>query len=237
MPEQPGLFQEDLHHVYRFLPWQGLAWLEHGFGTRLSVEWGGRLDLVSLKQIHSNLPVFADGSHTGRFAEGDALLTDVPGVFIAVRTADCVPIIIVDPLLRAVAAIHAGWRGTAQNIAASTVSAMVARFGSQPAGLLAAIGPAIGPCCYEVGSEVADRFRQVIPELPDTGRKVNLDLAEANRRQLQEAGLPGASIGTAGICTGCHRDLFYSWRRDGTRDGRMVSAAGIRIQETERRGP
>ncbi len=228
-----GLFRRDDQFVYRVLPWLELDWLEHGFGTCRSEGWSERPELISLKQIHSDVSQYADGSLAGRIGEGDALLTDVPGAVVGVRTADCVPILLVDVSKRTVAAVHAGWRGTAQAIAAKTVGALAARFGSDPRDMQAAIGPAIGACCYEVGPEVASQFKSLFPERSGGEERAHLDLPEANRRQLLDAGLPPDQIHLSGLCTACLAGEFFSWRRDRVKHERMVSAIGIR-RETQR---
>lgn len=221
-----GPFEKNHQHVYQALPFLEIGWLEHGFGTRLSVAWNGQPALATLAQTHSDICVYA-AAGTGRLGSGDALITDVPGVRVGVRTADCVPILLVDKRSRAVAAIHAGWRGSAAAISRKTVQQFQARFGSNPAGMLAAIGPAIGPCCYEVGPEVADRFGQWFPERNDLGRRTRIDLPEANRRQLVSAGVPASLVYTAGLCTACCAAEFHSWRRQRETGARMVNAVVV----------
>ncbi len=233
----PGLFRRDDQFVYRVLPWLELGWLEHGFGTRQSEGWSRRPELISLKQVHSDVSLYADGRLAGRIGEGDALLTDVPGAVVGVQTADCVPILLVDVSKRTVAVVHAGWRGTAQAIAAKAVGAMAARFGSDARNLQAAIGPAIGACCYEVGPEVASQFKNLFPESPGLERRAHLDLPEANRRQLISAGLPPDQIHLSGLCTACLAGEFFSWRRDRLKHERMVSAVGIRREMQRGREP
>jgi Uncharacterized conserved protein len=127
-----------------------------------------------------------------------------------------------------VAAVHAGWRGSAQAIVAKTVGAMAARFGSRARDLQAAIGPAIGACCYEVGPEVASQFKEFFPERDDLEERTRLDLPEANRRQLLSAGVPPDRIHVCGLCTACLAGEFFSWRRDRRKHERIVSAIGIR---------
>lgn len=232
-----GLFLRDDQFVYRVLPWLELDWLEHGFGTRRSEDWSRRPELISLKQVHSDVSLYADGRMVGRMGEGDALLTDVPGAVVGVRTADCVPILIADVSKRTVAAVHAGWRGTVQAIAAKAVGAMAARFGSDARDMQAAIGPAIGACCYEVGPEVASQFKNFLPERTALGERAHLDLPEVNRRQLISAGLPPDRIHLCGLCTACLEGEFFSWRRDRQKHERMVSAIGIRREEQEGRKP
>jgi YfiH family protein len=221
-------FRPDDQFVYRFLPWLELDWLEHGFGSRQSEAWNRRPDLISLKQVHSDVSVYSDGCLTGRIGEGDALLTDAPGALVGVRTADCVPILIADVSKRTVAAVHAGWRGSAQAIVAKTVGAMATRFGSHARDLQAAIGPAIGACCYEVGPEVASQFKEFFPERDDLEERTRLDLPEANRRQLLSAGVPPDRIHVCGLCTACLAGEFFSWRRDRRKHERILSAIGIK---------
>lgn len=227
-----SLFQLDAGHVLRFVPWLAYAWLEHGFGTRLSEEWNRRPDWVGLDQVHSADCLYADGRVRGRIGQADALVTNVPGAALSVRTADCVPLLLVDPVRRAVAAVHAGWRGTVLGVVSNTVQAMQTRFGSSPDTLEAALGPAVGPCCYRVGPEVATRFQTWFPERNDLRGPAHIDLTEAVRRQLIGAGVTPARIYAAGICTSCRPDLCHSYRRDGQQAGRMV--AGVAIREPGR---
>jgi len=204
-----------------------IPWLEHGFGSRRSGEWNRQSGIVSLKQVHSDICMHLTGGE-GRVGEGDALLTDVSGLRLAVRTADCIPILLVDTRARAVAAVHAGWRGTARSICAKAVAALREHFGSRPEDMLAAVGPGIGPCCYEVGPEVAIQFRDTFPERNDLNGRAHLDLPEANRRQLLTAGLPAGSICLARLCTCCSCEEFHSWRRDRESSGRMISLVSVR---------
>ncbi len=222
-----SLFFKDSLHVYRAAPLAAFEWLEHGFGTRRSTVWNADPRLVSLRQVHSDVCVEADG-RAGCLGEGDALMTAVPGAVLSVRTADCVPLLIVDPERRAVAAVHAGWRGTVWNIAARTVAALAERFGSRAEDLQAAIGPGIGECCYEVGPEVAVQFRGIFPERAGLDARARIDLSEANRRQLSAAGLRPDRVYVSGLCTSCLADDFHSWRRDRRKTGRMLSVVGIR---------
>lgn len=206
--------------VYRSGRLLELPWLIHGFGTRHSPQWPG--EYAQVKQIHSDIIHRAD--RTEFAGQGDALVTSIPGVVIGVRTADCVPILLVDPVHRAVAAVHAGWRGTVQNIAGKSVARLAAEFGTAPGSVLAVIGPCIGQCCYEVGPEVGVQFRDSVSP-SETPRYV--DLALANRRQLMAAGLPDEGIETSGLCTRCNSEL-ESYRRDRDASGRMVAAIGLR---------
>jgi hypothetical protein len=187
-------------------------WLEHGFGTRLSAINQDRM--VSLKQVHSAMVLTANRPE-GCSGEGDALISTQPGTFVSVRTADCFPILMADTRNHAVAAVHAGWRGTAAEIAIRTLEKMREEFSTDPKDVFAVIGPGIAACCYFVGEDVALKF----------GRKIagHLDLAAVNRRQLLMAGMPGEQIDAVGSCTFCDAELFHSFRRDKERAGRMTS--------------
>jgi YfiH family protein len=212
------VFYKDPENTYRVKPLQAMEWLIHGFGTRWSNSFGNCQNLATLRQIHSDYWVHADGHH-GVLGEGDALITQTPGQLVAVKTADCIPVLIADPRTRSVAAIHAGWRGTAKRIAPKSLAGMAEAFGARPEDVHVAIGPGIGGCCYEVGPEVAEQFGK-------QGR-VTLDLSDLNRRQLIEVGVNPERIYVADLCTACGED-FFSYRRDKTAAGRMISAIGIR---------
>ena len=207
---------ELFQNAYRSRALARFEWLEHGFGTRL---FDPPEPLATLHQIHSDIAVYAD--RPGCLADGDALLSDSPGRFVGVKTADCLPILLVDERHRAVAAVHAGWRGTVSGVALSTLKAMAARWGTQASDLHAAIGPGIGPCCFEVGPEVAIQFGEPF-------QRTRIDLEKANRRQLVEAGLAPDRIYTLGLCTFCRGDQFHSFRRDREQAGRMISVAGLK---------
>ncbi len=213
-----NVFYRDSNHVYRARPLDEYEWLVHGFGTREAAPPAG---VATLKQIHSTTCVPAEG-RSGVLGEGDALLENRSGCAVAVKTADCSPVLLVDVRRRAVAAVHAGWRGTAAGIAAAAAEAMARQFATRPEDLRAVVGPGIGPCCYEVGPEVAARFGI------NNGARAYLDLAEANRRQLREAGVAAEHIWVAGMCTRCLAGEFYSFRREGERAGRMYSFIGIK---------
>jgi YfiH family protein len=160
----------------------------------------------------------------------DIILTDDPTLAVAVQVADCVPVLIADPRTGAVAAVHAGWRGTAARVVQVAVRALGEAFHSRPADLVAALGPGIGPCCYEVGSELLDVFAAARHPPADRNRwfvwsadgKVRLDVPLANRDQLVAEGLAPDAIHVAGLCTASHPELFYSYRREGQGTGRIV---------------
>lgn len=185
--------------------------------------------LCRARQVHSNIVhAVGDNGFANAAPDGDALFTPVRGLALSVVTADCVPILVADGTGRAVASIHAGWRGTSGGIARRTVDAMASTLGVSPAGLTAAIGPHIGVCCMEVGEEVFEWFHDpsVFERRPEWPRP-HLNLAAANRAQLEAAGVPGGSVHVSGLCTRCRADLFHSWRRDGEVAGRMLAVIGI----------
>lgn len=213
------MFYRDTQNIYRARELERLAWLEHGFGTRGSPDLTDSDNVATLRQIHSAICVPARG-RTGVLGEGDALIENTPGHVVGVKTADCIPILLADEEHRAVAAVHAGWRGSAQGIVSSALAKMHDEFGTRPHRVHAAIGPGIGKCCYEVGGEVAMCFGEAGP--------CKIDLAEINRRQLVEAGVPDAQIYTSNLCTMCAADDFHSFRRDKERSGRMLSFAGVK---------
>ena len=211
--------------------------------------------LVRLRQVHSDIIHRVDHPPE-QLLTGDGMVTDTPRLVIAVQSADCLPVLLVDGKRRAVGAFHAGWRGTLARIVEKGVGAMRLHFGSEPEDLRAAIGPGIASCCYAVGEEVRDRFhaqfayaaalfREVTESDPvrerypllfmtarapghsDAGRIIYLDLREANRRQLLEAGLARTNITALDFCTACRTDLFFSHRAEKGVTGRQMGAVGI----------
>ena len=212
--------------------------------------------LISLRQIHSDL-IYALDRVPGETLAGDGIVTDTPGLIVAVQTADCLPIILVDRKRRAVGVFHAGWRGTVKRIVEKGVGEMRRHFKSDPRNILAAIGPGVQSCCYDVGEEMRTKFaaqfsyaeslfcevkesdpvREKYPLLFLTARapghselpvKLFLDLKEANRRQLLDAGVLAKNIDSTYPCTACHTDLLFSYRAEKGLTGRMMAAAGIR---------
>jgi YfiH family protein len=215
--------------------------------------------LITIRQIHSNVLVRATAGDAGRERprKADGIMTDEPGLLLAVQTADCIPVLVADRKRRAVAAFHAGWRGTVKRIVEIGIGRMRLEFGSKPEDLIAAIGPGIGACCYAVGEELlssfqsqfdyaADLFHEVYDSDPirtkypmlfltqrapghsPIGPSLHLDLVEANRRQLLAAGLKPNAIQSIGGCTSCQSDLFFSHRTSHGHAGRMMSVIGIK---------
>ena len=221
---------------------------------------------VSMRQIHSSVihrvedahicQSRADVGHPQRLPAGDGLITNVPGIVLSVRVADCLPVLIADPVRRAVGAFHAGWRGTLGRMVEKGVGEFRQQFGSDPAELVAAIGPSIHRCCYEVSEDLRDQFasqfsyaealfeevsasdplRRKYPLLfmnmraPGHGEPshaVHLDLVGANRRQLIDSGVREENIWISELCTSCRTDLLFSHRKEKGITGRMVGAIGI----------
>ena len=159
------------------------------------------------------------------------VVSDDPGLVIAVRIADCAPVLLADPVRGAVAAVHAGWRGTVRRVAASGVEALAREFGSRPADLVAAIGPCLGVCCGEVGDEVREAFGEAGVDAGSVerwfsrgpGGRAHLHLARANRDQLVAAGVAAANVSVAGLCTRSYPELFHSYRAAGPDAGRMAA--------------
>jgi YfiH family protein len=193
--------------------------------ARVGHELERRGRLLLLRQVHGTSVVEAPWDRT---PEGDAAVTAAPGWLLGIKTADCLPILIVDAERRLVAAAHAGWRGTAAGVAARAVESLVAR-GSRPASLVAGLGPGIGPCCYEVGEELREAFgpKGAAFFRPGPGGRPHLDVRAANVGQLVEAGLRPEAIHHVTDCTRCRADLYHSYRREGRVAGRMISFVGF----------
>jgi purine-nucleoside/S-methyl-5'-thioadenosine phosphorylase / adenosine deaminase len=181
------------------------------------------LGFARVRQVHGARVVRLDAA-TPPATEADAILCRTPGVAACVSVADCVPVLLADPESGAVAAVHAGWRGTVARAAAEAVRALAEEAGVPAARLLAVVGPAIGPCCYEVSPELADRFAAEIGrEVVREGRAPALDLWAANAAVLRAAGVAADRIETLRRCTSCERDAFFSHRRDAGRTGRQMA--------------
>jgi hypothetical protein len=193
--------------------------------------------LFVMRQVHGDdiavIRDFPDLSDLRARIEVDAAVTTLPGLVLSVLTADCLPILMVDTNRKVIAAVHAGWRGTVLGIAQKTVQTITEAFGSSPRDIAAALGPAIGRCCYEVGEEVVDEARRAFPfggdffETSGDG-KAMMDLAGLNRRLLVDVGVGPDRIHSIDLCTRCHGELFYSYRREGAETGRML--AGIMLK-------
>jgi len=219
----------------------------------------GHMPLVAMRQFHSDaIHIVAAPVPATDAPKADALATRTPGLLLGAQTADCVPVLLADTRQRAVAAIHAGWRGTLARIVVKTLGRMQMEFGTRPRDVVAALGPAIGRCCYEVGPEVAQAFAAQFPVAAEwfdgpfeqlahgeeplwlpwltmmppghvpPPPRVQLDLRAANRWQLMDAGVPESRIAASDLCTACRTDLLFSYRREGAKTGRLLAVIGIR---------
>lgn len=270
-----------------------VAWLRHGFSTRLggvSKAYGGNtlnlgiteedtreavaqnrriflrainavngretLPYVSAKQVHSAV-IHHIAAVPDQPLTGDGLIANLPGIVLTVRTADCIPVLIADRKRKAIGAFHAGWRGTFARIVEKGVGEMRAKFGSEPKHLVAAIGPGVHRCCYEVDEDFKHRWQaqfayadELFEEVFDSNSlhvkypllfmnqrapghgapamKLHLDLIEANRRQLLDAGVAGKNIWVSDLCTSCRTDLLFSHRAEHGKTGRMMAAIAIK---------
>jgi YfiH family protein len=244
-----GFTREDQQRVVKQ---NRAAFLKQLGAIRKGREW----PLITLRQIHSDLIHYVtEVSEAG--LTGDGLITQTPDLLLAILTADCLPVILVDSKRKAVGVFHAGWRGTVKRIVEKGVGEMRRWFGTRPGDLRAAIGPGVHGCCYSVGPEVRTQFesqfeygsklfreveesdpvREKYPLLFLTARapghselpkKIYLDLVEANRRQLLAVGVAAKNISASPLCTSCRTDLLFSHRAEKGATGRMMAAAGIR---------
>jgi len=182
-------------------------------------------ELLLLKQVHG---ASVRQAPWAGHPEADAAVAESAGLVLGIETADCLPVLVVDPVRRAVAAAHAGWRGTAAGVVRAAVAALVAG-GSRPGDLIAATGPGIGPCCYEVGDELRSAFGEGGAEFfrPGPRGRPHLDVRAANERQLRDAGIDPSRIHRVADCTRCRADLYHSYRRDGKGAGRMINFVGF----------
>lgn len=190
------------------------------------------LKIVTMRQVHGDRIVDVEDGNLKEAGEADAMATDKDGVFLGVLTADCVPILFSAPGRSLAAVVHAGWRGSLAGVAPKMVRHLKDRYGAAPESLEAALGPAIGPCCYEIGADVAGPLAEkwgalAAPSLASRGAQRFLDLRELNRQLLEDAGVPAARIFTVGPCTACAAEDFFSYRRDGE-TGRQISFLGCR---------
>ena len=238
---------------YRSSLLAGLPWLVHAFSTRGTgkapegEENAGtdqaeerrrffalfRLSPAQVrmvKQVHGTaVHVVAKAAGGEQTPEADALVTNLPGVGLATVHADCVPVLIVDPVRRAIAAVHAGWKGTLAQIVPKTLAQMEREYGTVPEDCWAAIGPAVGACCYRVSAERYKLFQEsgLAAGLIEQDGIYALDLAAINRHYLRALGVPDERIDPANLCTACHPEVFYSYRREQT-TGRMLSLIAIK---------
>jgi len=202
------------------------------FCDALGIEVGS---LVIAQQIHGDrIAVIKETQagcgayrHEDAIPGADGMITSSRSIALAILTADCVPVLIVDPVREAIGIAHAGWRGTLQKIAAKTILGMNDAFGTEPANCLVAFGPSIGSCCYTVGEDVTSQFLRAFGSAACVaGNK--LDLQQAIEIQLVEVGVERSNISSTGLCTACNLALFYSYRAEGGRTGRTMSVVKLR---------
>lgn len=241
------MLAQEQHQSYQWVQNNGKGYLQlpmlnhpnvfHLFGTRLlpPEDVQNHYAPAKLRQVHGDHIQSVHASQENLLFEaipGDGLITDAVNRFISVGTADCTPILLLDPVKRVSAAIHAGWRGSVQDIAGKAVRKMMSDYHCNPEDLFTGIGPSIKPCCFEVGLDVVESVYENTPygewvfsqkEMPQGVEKHRLDLVRLNRLQLIEAGVPAQQIEAAGLCTHCLPNLFYSFRRDKKKMGNMVS--------------
>ncbi|MDE0262481.1 MAG: peptidoglycan editing factor PgeF [Bryobacterales bacterium] len=223
--------------VLRVSGWTDWDWLIHGFSTRSTgdfLDWpsddeickrfGAAMTGTAMpKQVHSGRCVRADRAWSGARPEADAVCTNRPCILVGVRTADCLPILLVDPSRRAVAAVHAGWRGAVARVLPGAIESMASEYGCKPGDIEAAMGPGIGPCCFEVGEEVAGQFSEEF--IDRDGPKPHVDLVGILGAQLRQAGVD--RFATAGHCTSCDLDRYFSHRAEHGETGRMLALVGL----------
>lgn len=187
-------------------------------------------ELVATRHVHGTA-VYRVGEPLAEGAEFDGLVCDRPGPVLGAFAADCIPILFGDPAARVVGAAHSGWRGTLAGVQRNVVARMV-ELGARAADIRVALGPSIGPCCFEVGPEVVDAFEEALPQLPglvvDGPRKQHIDLPLATRVMLERAGVRPEHIDAAPPCTRCHPERFFSYRRDGLEGGVHMAYIGLR---------
>jgi YfiH family protein len=196
----------------------------------LEEEW----HFVVAHQTHSSHVVVIDAEKTqgwreleSAIEETDAMVTNLKCVMLTVLTADCVPILLFDPIHEVIGVVHAGWRGTKANIVAKTVGVMQERFGSNVEEIVVGIAPAIGVCCYEVGEEVATHFEGYDGAIITKGEKFHLDLPKINQTQLLEVGVKCEHIEMSGVCTACEVNTYFSYRKEQGCSGRFMSVIGL----------
>jgi hypothetical protein len=192
-------------------------------------------EIITVKQTHSSDSYIVERSSPNLDVSCDALLTNSTNILLGIQTADCLPVIVADPKNKAVVGIHAGWRGTLSRIVEKSISRLVQTYGSNPLDCLAATGPAIGNCCFEIGPEVKEAFEKEFPYATklfsrhQTNGKSHMDLRLANQKQLLSSGLKEENIFIWPDCTLCKMDLYFSYRGEISKGavGRLLSVIGL----------
>ena len=204
--------------------------LDHVLQNRAAIsDCMGHCELVFANQVHGTTIINisecnpGDSINSDKPKSGDAMITNVPGKYLVIQTADCQAVLIYDPVRKAVANIHSGWRGSILNIIGLTIQTMIKEFDSDPKNLLTGIGPSLGPCCAEFIN-----YRIEIPKAfwSYKNRKDCLDFWAISKDQLTEAGIPSNHIVSSNLCTKCRTDLFFSYRKERL-TGRFATVIGI----------
>jgi YfiH family protein len=187
--------------------------------------------LQATRHVHGTA-VWVVGDPLAEPAEYDGLVSDRPGEVLGAFAADCIPVLFADPVRKIAAAAHAGWRGTVNGVALNVLRVLSERFSSQASDVRVALGPSIGPCCFEVGPEVIEAFSAALPGVPglvvDGPRKPHIDLRVAMRTQLERAGVRAEHIDDRPPCTRCDAERFFSYRRDGLEGGVHMGFVGVK---------
>ena len=228
----------ELNSFFTIPEWKNIPFLVHGFGDKYwkKRELGAHPRLrkfkpLFLRQIHSDILHIVDAVPK-EILSGDALLTDKFGLLLVIKTAACLPVLIVDPDRKVVAAVHCGWKSTSQKLAQKVVRCLEEHYQSDPSSLLVALGPCIGQDCYEVGEDVRQEFEtsglrgDVFLPHPLHFGKYCLDLRLSNKHQLVDGGVRGSNIAMVDLCSHCEENLF-SYRRSPKTEGRMLSFIGL----------
>lgn len=201
---------------------QRVATQRHAFFAQLGLSED---HVAAQRQIHET--TITHVTEGGIYPDSDALVTHTPMVGLAISAADCIPVLLYAPGDSVIAAVHAGWRGTVQRISEKTIGYLRDNYGIDPATLFGFIAPGAGVCCYEVGEEVASQFVDGCVRQSSNGPR-HVDLKEANRRQLIDAGMRAENIDASDFCTICRPSIFHSHRRDGSAAGRMLAVIGMK---------
>jgi polyphenol oxidase len=251
-------------HYYSCRAFESLPWVRHGFSTRHGGAYGSlnlqdtswdspdrvqenkirflsalqmnASSLITMHQVHSSrVHIIEELVDQRNRLEGDALITQVENAALAIKTADCLPVLIADPVHKAIGAVHSGWRGTLSRILPNTIQEMQRAFGSDPAELLVAVGPGIRACCFEVGAEVVHQFEenypdsQIVQPIPERPEKYRIDLCKILQIQMDASGIPQQNRNDLGICTCCNTQDFFSYRAEGSASGRMMALIGAGV--------
>lgn len=201
--------------------------------ARVSAGFGIDFEKIfTVNQVHGDDIHVLNGSSAQK-VDADAIITDMKNIPIGIMTADCLPVLLFDPVNKAIGVVHAGWKGTVKGISMKAVAAMRENYGSTPKNIIAVTGPYIGPCCYTVGEGVLDEFKKsgignIEKYFKRDGAELKLDIGPANKDQLLTSGIPEKNIGTVSPCTSCSDGLFFSYRRDGGKTGRQISFIMLR---------